>query len=658
MLQNIRDRLSGPIVWFVIGLICIPFAFWGIESFKGGSADPIVAKVGDHEITQAEFRQGYDQRYQQLQQMLGDSFRPEMIDKTRFRQNVLDDMMQEQVLRQYAHDAGYRASDAAVFNYLSSVPAFQENGKFSTTIYRDLLSRRGLQPQRFEGDLRESLVIDQLRESMWRIPRSSAMTKRNCRVASAARRVTSRMAVLPIARFQKDAQVSDAEIAARYETNKSNYMAPERLKLAYVDLDLDKLPKAANPGRRRAESRLRRRKGYALHRHRRAPCAATFWWAFGADKSASKAKIEKIQAELKGGADFADEAKKNSDDTGLQGAGRRSGLGQARHDDQVVRRRVVRAQIRRNQRRRADRIRLASDPARRAQSADRASFEDPSVQAELLEVYQTREAQKHFQELSDKLEQLAFETPTSLEPVAQALGLKVESTDWFTRGSGTGILTTAAVKQAAFSPEVLTDNENSKPLSVSPGRVVVIRKSEYEAPRQRPIAEVTDTIREELKLTTAKTQAAAKSKELLAALRKGDTLDAASAAAGAEMHADTNVTRNGNTPEHALIDAAFKLPRPAEGKVSAAEVALANGDLAVVVLRKVDEPDRMPKRSQARSSQLREAVAGAEYAAVRKSLEKDIQSRHQERAGRSGRRSGARRRTRKAAKPAMRRVPG
>ncbi|MDB5971754.1 MAG: hypothetical protein JWQ90_4204 [Hydrocarboniphaga sp.] len=622
MLQNIRDRLSGPIVWFVIGLICIPFAFWGIESFKGGSVDPIVAKVGDHEITQAEFRQGYDQRYQQLQQMLGENFRPEMIDKTRFRQNVLDDMVQEQVLRQYAHDAGYRASDAAVFNYLSSVPAFQENGKFSTKVYRDLLSRRGLQPQRFEGDLRESLVIDQLRES---IADSAFVSDEE---AQLTRRISGQtrdigMAVLPIARFQKDAQITDAEIAARYEANKANYMAPERLKLAYVDLDLEKLSKAENPGADVLKVAYDAEKDsrFTGTEERRARHILV---AFGADKSASKAKIEKIEAELKGGADFGELAKKNSDDTGSKTLGGdlgwvKRGMMTKSFEDALFALKsgetsdVVETEFGWH---------LIQLEELKAPSAR--PFEDPGVQAELLEVYQQREAQKRFQEMSDKLEQLAFESPTSLDTVAQTLGLKVETTDWFTRAGGAGILAQEPVRLAAFSQEVLTDNENSKPLSVGPGRVVVIRKSEYEAPRQRPMAEVADGIREELKLATAKTLAAAKSRELLAALRKGDTLDAASAAVGAEMHADTNVKRNGSTPERAVVDATFKLPRPAEGKLSATELALANGDLAVILLRKVDEPEASPAEAKGSTAQLREAVAGAEYAAMRKSLEKEF----------------------------------
>ncbi|MGH7185638.1 MAG: SurA N-terminal domain-containing protein, partial [Pseudomonadota bacterium] len=47
MLQDLRDRLTGPFTWFIVGIIVIPFAFFGIDTFRGGGADPVVAKVGD-----------------------------------------------------------------------------------------------------------------------------------------------------------------------------------------------------------------------------------------------------------------------------------------------------------------------------------------------------------------------------------------------------------------------------------------------------------------------------------------------------------------------------------------------------------------------------------------------------------------------------------
>lgn len=622
MLQSIRDRLSGPIVWFVIGLICIPFAFWGIESFRGGSTDPVVATVGDHDITQAEFRQGYEQRYQQLQQMLGENFNPGIIDQARFRQNVLDDMIQEQLLRQYVQKAGYRASDAAVFNYLSSVPAFQQDGKFSAQQYRDLLQRRGLQPQRFESQLRESLVIDQLREAIAEsafVTDDEALLSR--RIAGQTRDVG--LAVLPLAAFQRDAQVTDAEIAERYEANKSAYMAPERLRIAYVDLALDKLPKAENPGEAVLKVAYDAEKDsrFTSSEERR---ASHLLIAFGADKSASKARIEKLAEQIKAGASFADLTKQNSDDTGskasggdlgyikrgmmtksfedalfsLKAAGEISGVVETEFGFHLIK---------------LDELKT---PTVR-------SFEDPAVQAELLDVYQARETQKRFQELSDKLEQLAFENPTSLEPVAQALGLKVESSDWFTRAGGSGLLAEDAVKTAAFSAEVLTDNENSKPLAVGAGRVVVLRKSEYEAPRQRALTEVRDGIAAELQLAKAKAAAGAKATQLVEALKQGQSLDAAAGAHGAELKPDAVLTRNATQPERVIVDTAFKLPRPVEGKVSAAQLTLANGDLAVILLRKVDEPTTATL-APTESAQLRDAVAGAEYAAMRKALEKEF----------------------------------
>src|SRR6185312_16129466 len=106
-------------------------------------------------------------------------------------------------------------------------------------------------------------------------------------------------------------------------------------------------------------------------------------------------------------------------------------------------------------------------------------FEDTSVKQELLELYQRKDAEKHFQEAQEKIEQLAFENPTSLDAVAKALNLEVKTTDWFGRAGGTGIAANNAVKTAAFSDEVFKANENSKPISVGTGDVVVVRKAEY-----------------------------------------------------------------------------------------------------------------------------------------------------------------------------------
>jgi peptidyl-prolyl cis-trans isomerase D len=166
MLQNIRDRLTGPLVWFIVGIIVIPFAFFGIETFRGGGGDPTIAKVGDQKIKESQFRRGYDQRLQQLRALMGEGFREDLIDQNRFRQTVLNDMVQESLLRQHVSKAGYRASNAMVFEELEKIPQFQEEGKFSSEAYKRVVAAQGYAVATFEQQLRDAIVVDQMREGI------------------------------------------------------------------------------------------------------------------------------------------------------------------------------------------------------------------------------------------------------------------------------------------------------------------------------------------------------------------------------------------------------------------------------------------------------------------------------------------------------------
>lgn len=622
MLQSIRDRLTGPIVWFVIGLICIPFAFWGIESFRTDGGDPVVAQVGDQEITQAQFRAGYEQRYRQLQQLLGENFSPDMIDQARLRQNVLDDMVQESVMRQYTREAGYRASDAAVFGYLSSIPQFQQDGKFSAQIYKDLLARQGMQPQRFESQLRESLVIDQLRES---VVDSAFVTPAEAQLAyriSAQSRDVA-VAVVSADKFRDQVSVSQEQIAQRYEEQKSRFKAAERIRLAYVELDLAALPPAQNPGAEVLKVMYDAEKDsrFSTAEERKARHILV---SFGADKSAAKRKIEQIAAQLKGGADFAEIARAQSDDTGSRQAGGdlgwvRRGMMTASFEEALFG--LPQGQLSEPVETEFGWHLIRVDEIRQPTVK---SFDDPEVQSALLALFQAREAEKRFQELSEKLEQLAFENPAALEPVAQALGLQVKTTDWFTRDSGTGIAAQDAVRQAAFSGEVLDDNENSRPLPIGENRIAVVRKAEYEAPRQRTLEEVAETIRSELQAEAAKAQAALKAGQLMTALAGNEPLAEAAAASGAEIVHDGSLKRDSTAVDRAIVEAVFRLPRPADHQPQLRQVDLANGDIAVVALRKVEDPAAEAGGAQSETARLRDAVAGAEFLALREAIEKRV----------------------------------
>jgi len=627
MLQEIRDRLTGWLVWVVVGLIGIPFALWGVESFFTSDTDPVVVKVGDQNITQSQFRKGYEQRYQQFQAMMGENFRPDMFDQNKFREAVLNDMQQESMMRQYVRQAGYRAGDASLLKYLSSIPAFQKDGQFSTDAYRTALSRQGLTPQAFEAQLRDSLEIDQLRQAVIDTAFvTDADVAEAYRVANEQRGLS--YAVLETAKYLSQVSVTDDQIKARYDADKSKFMAPERIKLAYVELSNDALVKAEAPSADvlkviyNAEKDSR----FSTPEERK---ASHILVAFGADKAAAKKKIEEYEAKLKAGENFADLAKAVSDDTGSKTQGgdlgwiKRGGMMSDQFEKPLYA---------------LDKVGEVTEPVQtqygwhlirltEIKAAKTRPFEDPSVQAELSDLYRQREVQKRFQEQTEKLEQLAFENPASLDAVTKALDLPVQTTEWFTRAGGAGIAANEVIKQAAFSKEVVNDGDNSKPLTLAPGKVVVIRKAEYEAPRQKPLTEVIETVRNGLLQEAARAKAATEASQMAAAARAGHAAAELATARGLTLKNAGLVRRDNSTEDRSVIAALFRLPRPKQDSIGASDIKLANGDTAVVILTEVKDaqwPAADPAAVAQVQQQLRDALAGAEFNSYRKSIEKHI----------------------------------
>jgi len=81
VLQSIRDRLTGIIAVFVLGLLIIPFAFVGVSSYFTSDAVNAVAVVNDQEITVSEFSQGFQTYRRQMQARLGAAFDPDRFDQ-------------------------------------------------------------------------------------------------------------------------------------------------------------------------------------------------------------------------------------------------------------------------------------------------------------------------------------------------------------------------------------------------------------------------------------------------------------------------------------------------------------------------------------------------------------------------------------------------
>lgn len=627
MLQTIRDRFIGWTLWAVVGIIVVPFAFFGIETFRTDSGDPTVAKAGDQRITQSQFNAAYQQRLAQIQNLMGESFRADQMDQPRFREAVLRDLVQDSVMRQFSNDAGYRASDAQLFEALQQIPAFQDGGKFSSELYRARLANQGYAPDRFESQLRDALIGDQLRDGVlatgFQVPQAAEAAYR----LGQQKRWLS-YAVFPAGAYLAQVRVSSEQVQARYDEQKTRHQEPERVQLAYLELSQETL--AQNTATTPAAEVLR-----ALYDTEKAArfttpeerAARHVLVAFGADKDAARAQAETLATQLRNGGDFAALAAQHSADPGTQKNG--GDLGWIRRGRMTEKFESALFALKKGE---------LSAPVETEfgwhliQLTDLKPevvqpFESATVQAQLLEAYRSREADKQFQELSEKLEQLAFESPQSLDAAALALNLKVQTTGWLTRASSDGLFATPAVREAAFSDDVIQDGENSAPLAAGPGRVIVLRKQDYQPPRQRPLDEVAATLRDELRNEAARSLSQAAAAAALAGLKQGSDLQTLALEAGAVMKTPGLVGREAAGVEAPVLAAAFRLPRPANGQAEFAQATLPSGDPVVLVMTAVNDAVVPPADDAAyrtELSRLREATAGAEFSAYRAFIEQQI----------------------------------
>ncbi len=623
MLQQIRDRTSGLVAGFIVAMLVVPFAFFGIEGFQGGGGDPVVAKVGDQKIHDSQFRRQFDQRYQQLVQLMGENFRADMFDQKRLRTSVLNDMTQETMLRQYTEAEGYVADDATLFKTISAEQAFQRDGKFNTEAYREALDRVGLTPDRYESQLRDSVEMNQMRSAIVDTAFSADVeVQQMMRLMNETR--TLQYAMFELARFRDRVTVTDEQVQARYDETKAQYMAPERIKLAYVELALDSLPEAAAPADDVLKVLYEAEKAgrFTTQEERK---ASHILISLGADKDAAKAEAEGIAKQLAAGGDFAKLAAEHSDDPGSKGAG--GDLGWVRRGQMVKAFEDSLFGLKEKQ---------ISEPVESEfgwhiikldalKASTVRSLDEPEVRQELTTLFQNRERQTRFQEKSDQLEQLAFENTASLDPVAEALQLKVETTDWFVRGGqGTGIAANPAVVAAAFSTEVLKDGENSKPLAIGDNRIAVVRKAEYEAPRQKSLDEVKDVVRSALVDEAARKLIAQEASEVLNAVRGGTDFQEIISAKGAELRNPGAIRRDDKSVVGKVLSAAFKLARPAEGKVTYGETELDDGGRAVIAFSAVESPGLPSTLVEAQRNRLKQLAAGAEFNAYMKQIEGEV----------------------------------
>jgi peptidyl-prolyl cis-trans isomerase D len=228
-----------------------------------------------------------------------------------------------------------------------------------------------------------------------------------------------------------------------------------------------------------------------------------------------------------------------------------------------------------------------------------------------------------------ELDEMAFED-SDLQGISDQLGLEIVELTGQGRSSITGIMSNVTVKDAVFSPDLMIDGNNSAVIELNDDAAVVVRVTAYAESILKPFEDVTADIEMTLRQTRATGLAQSLALEVVEKLRAGEITRAVAEAYGVEWSVKTNMTRYQSDIPQALRTQAFALPKPSESAKSIGIVELDDGDVAVVSVTNVSNPEdgSIPgMENQAITKLLESQLGGLEFQRFQSSLQElgDIQ---------------------------------
>jgi len=616
MLTTIREKTQGWIAAIILGLVTIPFALWGINTYFESGGRLNVAEVNGVDISVERYKRALEDQRRSLQKMLGRAVDPRLFDTPEFRQRVLDSLIDESLIAMDVEAHGYRVSDAELGRQIRLAPQFQRDGQFDPKLYEVLLRNAGLDVSGFEARLRHDALIRQA-ESGFSQSAIVMPSDLQALLGLQAQQREALVAVLKPARLRERVKVDTEAVEQEYTANAERYKSPERVRIQYIRLAAMDLAKDIRVSEEEIRKAMMDGVTSAAGKEERRASHILIKLPQGADtkaEQAAMAKAQDLRAKLLGGADFATLARKNSEDPGSAAQGGDLGF-------------VGRGTLAKEFEQSLFALKKSGElsaPVRTSYGLHLIKFtgvKAPAVaptmtRAKAEAEIRTRRAEERFFELSEKFHNLVYEQTDSLKPAAEVLGLKIETSGWFSRDSGgSGLVAEPKIIEAAFDPEVLGQGRNSSTIEVGRNTLVALRIAAHEPRNLRPLAEVRPEIEKTLLVSAMRAEAERLAQEALGKLRAGESFEGVARLYGMEAQAARLYGRKAAGVDAQLLRALFKTVHPEGGKPVYGSAVQTDGAVAVFALKRVAEPEK-PSTVGAEADALRKMVEtrrGLEY---------------------------------------------
>lgn len=599
MLQSIRDNSQSIVAKVIVGLIIVTFALFGVESLVSlTSESDAPATVNGEEISRQELYQATELQRRQLLTQMGENADPALLDEGMISSMVLDSLIEQKSLLLAAKDKNLLISDRMIDQMIVNTADFHVEGKFNRNQFEVALRNAGFSPLMYRDLLRKERVIEQERNayqlSSFTIPQE---LKRIVALDRQTRDIN--YFVLPLADVAQQVTVSEDEIKAKYESERSSLMTLEQVAIEYLLLDKNDLREEAEVSDDELTSEYDQYVASFQAEEERDVAHILVEITPKQDDSAALEKISVLKARITAGEDFSAVAVSDSEDVGSAASGGKLG---------VNGKGVFSAPFERSMYELA--VNEVSEPIRTEfgyhliklnaiSQKEIASITE--LKYKLTDDILDKKVETAYVERLELMADVTFSSGDLIEP-SEVMGLTILSSEPFDRSGGKDdISKNAKVVKAAFSNDLIKEKVNSALIELDKERTVVVRIKTHLEPREQTFEEVSVQLKQELVQQKGSDLLESKAQNAVEQLIAGEAFDRVAASVGAKPQDNVTVSRASSDLPQEVRNRTFSLVKPVDGKVVASKVVMNGGGIAVVLLSKVNTPEIELSQAESKS---------------------------------------------------------
>ena len=534
-----RDKAVRIVLGAFLGLVGLSMVTYLIPNM-GNTTDTtgdssVVASIGKTELTTQEVSR-------QIQNQIKNRQLPPELLAIEVPQ-LIQQMINDRSMAYEAGRLGIKVSDDEIDNaILDNLPAdLTKGGKVDAATLNALLQQQGISMSDVRTDMYRQLLISRLQQI---VAEGVVVSPREITDEYHRRNDKIRLdyAILLPAKYQAEAEPTEAEIQAYYNAHKAAFQIPEKRSLAVIVVDPARQQVQAPPDE--VLRKIYNSKMDSFRTPERVFARHILIKSDASNDAAAKAKAEGILKQIKAGGDFAKLAKENSDDPGSKVAGGELGAivkGQTVPEFEKSAFSLQPGQT-------SDLVKTTYGyhiiQVEKHEPAKLQNFEE--VKGTLFAEYTKQQQSANMQSMADKLVAELHKDPMHPEKAAEALGTTVIHADNLQTGDPIPGVGVSKELDEAVAP--LRKGEMTAGPVVLPGdKIAVASVVDYQPPRQANLDEVKADVKNKASADKLQQILAQKGKELFSKVQAdGGDLAKAAKEMGVEVKTSADVRRTDN----------------------------------------------------------------------------------------------------------------